>query len=113
MDTNQNQTTNLQMERRKKLHLILKEILGSDNVYFQPPENFKMKYPCIVYTVAGGLRTPADNKKYLYFQGYSVTFITKDPDSDIPGKILDLNYVQPERTFVTENLYHWVFFIYF
>ena len=96
-----------------KLQKILEEILGSKNVYFQPPENFKLKYPCIIYEIAGGLRTPADNIKYFYYQGYSVTYITKDPDSEIPDKILDMDFVQPERMFVTENLYHHVFFIYF
>ena len=82
-------------------------------MYFQPPENFKMKYPCIVYEVGAGLRTPANNKKYLYDQGYSVTFITKDPDSDIPDKILEMQYCTFERQFKLENLYHWIFFIYF
>ena len=72
-----------------------------------------MKYPCIVYEVGAGLRTPADNIKYLYDQGYSVTFITKDPDSEIPDKILDLEYCSFERPFKAEGLYHWVFFIYF
>lgn len=71
-----------------------------------------MQYPCIVYEVGAGIRTPADNTKYLYNQGYSVTFITKDPDSEIPDKILELPYCQPERQFKSENLYHWVFFIY-
>lgn len=97
---------------RLKLHQKLKEILGSDQVYFQPPENVKMKYPSIVYEVGSGLRTPADNQKYLYNQGYSVTFITKDPDPDVPDKILELPYCTMERQFKFENLYNWIFFIY-
>ena len=105
--------TNQREEKRKKFHLILKEILGSDNVYFQPPEGFKLKYPCIIYEIGAALRTPADNKKYLYSQGYDVTFITKDPDPDIPDKLLDLEYSSQQRQFKTENLYHWVFFIYY
>lgn len=71
-----------------------------------------MKYPSIVYEVGAGLRTPADNKKYLYYQGYSVTFITKDPDPDIPDKLLELPYCTFERQFKSENLYNWIFFIY-
>ena len=105
--------TNQRKERRVQLQRKLEEILGSKNVYFQPPENFKLKYPCIVYNIGGGLRIPADNIKYLYHQGYSVTFITKDPDPDVPDKILELPYCQPERQFIVDNLYHWVFFIYF
>lgn len=82
-------------------------------MYFQPPENIKINYPAITYEVGAGLRTPADNKKYLFNQGYSVTFITKDPDPDTPDKILDLQYCTLERQFKFENLYHWVFFIYY
>ena len=105
--------TNQRKNRRIQLQRILEEILGTTNVYFQPPENIKLKYPCIIYEVGAGLRTPADNTKYLYNQGYSVTFITKDPDPDIPDKLLDLEYSSFERQFITEGLYHWVFFIYF
>ena len=36
-------------ERRLELHEILCTILGSRNVYFQPPESIKMNYPAIVY----------------------------------------------------------------
>ena len=105
--------TNQRKARRVELQRILEEILGSKNVYFQPPENVKLKYPCIIYQLGAGLRTPADNKKYLYYQGYTVTLITKDPDTDIPDKLLDLQYCSLERPFIAENLYHWVFFIYY
>ena len=105
--------TNQRKSRRVELQRLLEEILGSKNVYFQPPENFKMKYPCIRYEIGAGLRTPANNHKYLYSQGYSVTYITKDPDPEIPDKLLDIPYCSFERQFVTENLYHWIFFIYF
>ena len=105
--------TNQRKNRRIQLQAILEKILGSKNVYFQPPENIKLKYPCIVYEVGAGLRTPANNKKYLYSQGYSVTYITKDPDTNIPDDLLELQYCSYERQFKTENLYHWIFFIYF
>lgn len=32
------------------LSKLLREILDSDNVYFQPPESLKMNYPAIVYS---------------------------------------------------------------
>ena len=37
------------MSKRVDLGNKLKEILGSNNVYFQPPDNLKMVYPCIRY----------------------------------------------------------------
>ena len=47
--------------KRTDLHEILKEILGSDNVYFQPPESYKMEYPCIVYERSALTTRFADN----------------------------------------------------
>ena len=72
-----------------------------------------MQYPCIVYEPGAGLRTPADNKKYLYNQGYSITLITKNEDPPEVDEILELPYCSLQRPFKAENLYHWVFFIYF
>ena len=42
------------MSKRIDLGNKLKEILGSSNVYFQPPDNLKMVYPCIRYRLEGG-----------------------------------------------------------
>ena len=36
-------------QRRLQLHEILVGILGNENVYFQPPANLVMQYPCIRY----------------------------------------------------------------
>lgn len=93
----------------------LKEVLQGQiqYFYFQPPENVKIKYPCIIYGIGSGIRTPADNRKYLYTQGYEVTLITKDPDSKVVDSLLDVPMSTFERQFVSDNLYHWVFFIYF
>ena len=38
-----------EVDRRNDLQKLLVEVLGSKNVYFQPPESVKMKYPAIVY----------------------------------------------------------------
>ena len=34
---------------REELHELLVSVLGSRNVYFQPPESIRMQYPAIVY----------------------------------------------------------------
>lgn len=39
------------MASRLNLQTFLEEILESRNVYFQPPESVKMKYPAIVYAL--------------------------------------------------------------
>ncbi len=39
----------LQWPNALNYRLFLVSLLGSDNVYFQPPPTVKMQYPCIVY----------------------------------------------------------------
>ena len=34
---------------RLELHALLVELLGSTNVYYEPPETLKMSYPAIRY----------------------------------------------------------------
>lgn len=98
---------------RVELQTILETVLGSRNVYFQPPESIKLKYPCIVYERAGGHSLHADNTKYRYLKQYTVTYIDEDPDSDIPDRLLMLEKCDLNRVFTSENLNHWSFTIYF
>ena len=37
------------MTRRNELHEKFCDLLGSRNVYFQPPESVRLVYPCIIY----------------------------------------------------------------
>lgn len=73
------------MDEMRKTRLNLnnefKELLGSDNVYFEPPESIRLKYPCIVYHRSYIETKPADNRNYLLNTEYTVTIIDTDPDS--------------------------------
>ena len=83
------------------------------HVYFQPTEKTKIEYPCIIYERAAGIDIPADNIPYLMHMSYNVTVIDKDPDSEIPSKVRALPLCTFNRHFVTENLHHDIFTIYF
>lgn len=99
-------------EHRLELDDIFREILGNNHTYFQPPESVKLQYPCIVYD--RDIRTvKADDISYLYRCRYEVTLIAKDPDSELPLKILDLPYCSMDRHFTNDNLHHWVFTLYY
>ena len=74
------------MGQRLNLSNKLRNLLGSSNVYFQPPENLKMKFPCIVYERAKLEPDFADNVPYKIDKVYYVTCIYDDPDSDLPLK---------------------------
>lgn len=97
---------------REDLHELLVDILGSRNVYFQPPESFKLKYPCIVYERSDIRTVKADNIKYTMQKRYTVTYISEDPDSEIPDKIVQLPYCSFDRDFKSGNMNHDVFDLY-
>lgn len=101
------------MSRRIALHKILVDILGSTNVYFQPPSTIQMKHPCIVYERSNEESIHADNLKYNALKRYTVTVVDKDPDSLIPDKIGELPLTSFDRHFVADNLNHDVYSIYF
>lgn len=101
------------MDNRLKLHGLLCRILGSDNVYFQPPNGYMMSYPCIVYEKDNNKTIHANNKPYLHNDRYLVTVIDKDPDSVLPRKIADLPMCKQDRHFNSSNLHHHVFTLYY
>ena len=100
------------MKTWSELYNVLHEII--ENVYFQPPENLKMKYPCIVFEISNALTYYADNNPYQITKRYTVTLITKTSDNDkYLDQLLKLPMCTFDRRFVTESLVHDVFTIYF
>jgi hypothetical protein len=72
-----------------------------------------MKYPAIVYFRNNIENLFADNKVYTQSLSYEVTVIDEDPDSEIPKKVSQLPTCGFNRHFVSENLYHDVFVLYY
>lgn len=101
------------MHSRESLHQLLCEVLGSDNVYYQPPETIKLVYPCIIYSREGYDNSFSSNTVYLCRKKYSITVITKSPKDDIPDLLNVLPYVRHSRHYVVDNLYHDVFDLYY
>ena len=84
-----------------------------DHVYFQPPENIKMTYPCIVYNRSAFDIKFANNKIYSGKTRYSVTLIGHDPDSPVIANLLNLPLTSFDRHFTSDNLNHDVFNVYY
>lgn len=101
------------MAPRLELQDLLVDILESSNVYFQPPPDIHMEYPCIVYNLDSNHVNHADNKIYIHAWAYQVTVIDRNPDSDIPEKILALPWCRFDRKFEADNLNHFTFNIFF
>lgn len=100
------------MADRLILQAKFEEILGSRNVYFQPPASVKLKYPAIVYSRKNVNSTYANNGTYRNVPLYDVTLIDKNPDSQFIEKILALPYCSYDRSYTADNLNHDVFNIY-
>lgn len=100
-----------QKQRRLQLHDLL--LTFCDNVYFQPPVNVQMAYPCIVYSRDFAETKFADNQPYDKVQRYIVTVIDRDPDSDIPDKVAGIPTSTFNRFFTTDDLNHDVYQVFF
>lgn len=101
------------MGSRLDLHGILCKALGSSHVYYQPPEQIKMEYPAIVYSREDIQNDYADNSVYTKRHFYQVIVIDYDPDSEIVERVASLPSSRFLRHYVSDNLNHDAFTIYF
>lgn len=101
------------MASRLDLQLLLENLIESSNVYFQPPESVKMKYPAIVYALEDIDNVHADNGVYSSHKKYSVTVIDYDPDSVFVDMVAALPTCRFNRHYTSDNLNHWLFSLYF
>lgn len=101
------------MASRINLQHELEAILGSKNVYFQPPNGYKLTYPCIIYRLAGKMTNHANNHPYLHGNRYSVTVIDTNPESPYPDKIGEMPTCSFDRLFIADNLYHYTYSIWY
>lgn len=101
------------MGSRLELQTLLENILGSRNVYFQPPASVQMNYDAIVYYRSDILNAFADDSVYKQDLAYEVVVIYEDPDSDLPLKISKLPKCRFERHYTADNLNHDLFTLYY
>lgn len=98
---------------RSELNTVLKTILGTNNVYFQPPENIKINYPCIIYERDSINARFASNTLYKHNFSYSLMYVSNDPESeDILLKLASLPMCRHYRHYKYKNLNHDVFKIF-
>lgn len=102
------------MVRRLELDSRLRAVAAEFGamVYFQPPDNLRMQYPCIRYERSGIAARHADGIPYTLTPKYTLTCITTDPDSELPMRLASLSGCSYDRRYVADNLYHDVLTIY-
>ena len=107
------------MKDKATLQTLLENILTSENVpanqvYFQPPTSIQMKYPAIRFVIDGLDNRFAGDQVYNQSWYYKVTVIDKKSTSAIAQKVSMLPKVQMVGApYVADNLYHYVFKIYY
>lgn len=100
------------MASRVDFHNMLCSILGSNHVYFDPPENLRIEYPCIIYSVDSIDTRFADDFPYRHYTGYLVKYIDRCAESPIPKKLRELQMSLPQRPYPQNNLHYFPFKIY-
>lgn len=108
------------MASRLQLHDKLIEILrqtlpideADQHVKYQPGTNTKLVYPCIIYRLIPRHVQHADNNAYITKDCYTVTVIDRDPDSKIRNDMFALPFCRMGSPFVSDNLYHFPFTLY-
>lgn len=101
------------LDRRLQFHEVLSDLLGTSNVYFQPPPDRQLTYPCIVYERDNQSVKRGDNRVYNLRQRYQVTYIDRNPDGALVDALAELPLSAFNRHFVTSGLNHDVFSIYY
>lgn len=102
------------MNNRVELNTKLKMLIGSSNVYFQPPASVQLSYPCVIYSIGEGDAKHADGMVYSYVNSYDLLFIFKKPNVTIIEKVLsELPMCKMTRAYVADNLNHYAFRVYY
>lgn len=101
------------MKTRLDLQTLLETILGTRNVYFQPPSSIKLEYPAIIYSRKDIDNVYADNGVYKQATFYEITVVDKNPDSEIVKNVSRIPTCRFDRHFKSDNLNHDVFTLYF
>lgn len=101
------------MSSRTNLQAILEGILGSRNVYYQPPESVKINYPAIIYSRSDVDSKHADDMAYMRTNRYEIIVIDKKPDNVAIDQILGLPCCSFDRHYTADNLNHDVLTLYY
>ena len=99
---------------RAQLQTLLASLAGENvPVYFQPPSNITMQYPCIVYRRDNADTKFAGNRPYRYTQRYQLMVIDRDPDNPLLAEIARLPMCTYDRFYTADDLNHDVFNLFF
>lgn len=95
------------MLKRVDIQEKFKFLLGSDNVYYQPPANLKMKYPAIVYSLDGLDVKRFDNTRLINKNCFSVTHIYRNESENLVETMLkNFEYISFDNRSIVDGIYN-------
>ena len=95
------------MLKRVDIQEKFKFLLGSNNVYYQPPANLKMKYPAIVYSLDGLDVKRFDNTKLINKNCFSVTHIYRNESENLVETMLkNFEYISFDNRSIVDGIYN-------
>lgn len=82
-------------------------------VVFQPPPNYKLTYPCLLYERSNGKTRFAANIPYTFTNKYTVTIIDRNPDTSyLEMMAMRFPMCVMDRAYAADGLNHYVFTLY-
>ena len=95
------------MLKRVDIQEKFKFLLGSNNVYYQPPANLKMKYPAIVYSLDGLDVKRFDNTRLINKKCFSVTHIYRNESENLVETMLkNFEYISFDNRSIVDGIYN-------
>ena len=95
------------MLKRVDIQEKFKFLLGSNNVYYQPPANLKMKYPAIVYSLDGLDVKRFDNARLINKNCFSVTHIYRNESENLVETMLkNFEYISFDNRSIVDGIYN-------
>ena len=112
------------MGRRQDLHAILvslfKGIIDPISgkiikpcVKYQPGAGTTLTYPAIIYKLDDIPSIYANNKPYHQDHRYQIQVIDRDAESKLRDRMVQLPMCKFSDVYVSDNLYHYIFNIYY
>ena len=93
--------------KRMNLHTVLTGLMDEKQVHYQPDENIKLNYPCMLYMFDKVIPTYANNSLYFQTYRFTITLISNDPTDSLFDTLNNL-FVY-ENQFIADDLTHSVF----
>ena len=98
----------------RRLELQAKLTKLAPKAWYQKPPANQMTYPCFVYKAIQPKVVYANNHGYLTIPGYEVLYISQTEEDGIWQKMLEeFCYCSPGTKYVSDQLYHYPFTIYY